>query len=169
MLAYLCYVESSGWTVYYLEIVPVLSWLAALGCWRTLARLAPGVMAGQRQPSTIPRAAAAAILVVVATIPFVGSEVLGARQSIAAHTAYHRAFRDRVANLPSAKAIVFVRYGREHDPNTSLVGYAPDPANARAWIVYDRGDTNGTILDAAPDRAPYLFDEARDTLIAIHR
>ncbi len=169
VLAYLCYVQSPGWTVYYLETVPVLSWLAAWGCWWTLERFVPGAIAGKETQRAVPRAAGALLLIAIATMPFVGAEMLGARRSIRAHTAYHRAFRDRIANLRDSRALIFVRYAPGHDPNASLVGFPPDPTTAPVWIVYDRGDTNATLIDAAPDRAGYLFDEARDTLIAIRR
>jgi len=73
-----------------------------------------------------------------------------------------------VATL-STKAIVFVRYGPGHNDHISLVGNVPDVAAAHAWIAYDRGDTNAELISAAPDRVPYLFDDADSTLSVMTR
>lgn len=168
-VAYLSYVQSSTWTIYYLELVPVVMWLAALGCWRTLVVLAPGALPpdGRGRP-TAPRAAVGVVLLVLATLPFVESDVSGSKRYTVSHTAYQRAFNRQVAAL-STKAIVFVRYGPGHNDHISLVGNVPDVAAAHAWIAYDRGDTNAELMSAAPDRVPYLFDDADSTLSVMTR
>ncbi len=37
----------------------------------------------------------------------------------------------------------------------------PDLARARLWLVHDRGPDNARLLELAPERLPFLYDEAR--------
>jgi hypothetical protein len=51
----------------------------------------------------------------------------------------------------------------------SLVENVPDLDRARTWVVYDRGVENEALLRLAPDRTPYLFDQARHSLVPLDR
>ena len=77
---------------------------------------------------------------------------------------YQRGFLDAVNRLPAEKAIVFVRYGPEHNPHLSLINNDPDLPSARRWFVYDRGPDNLRLMRTAPDRAAFLFDDANHSL-----
>ena len=65
------------------------------------------------------------------------------------------------------RVLVFVRYAPDHAPYAGLVGHVADPATARAWIAYDLGDRDTTLIGRAPDRVPYRYDEARRAVIPI--
>jgi hypothetical protein len=77
---------------------------------------------------------------------------------------YQRAAAAVFAQIHDPKAIVFVRYGPGHNPNMSLVRNVPDPAEARVWVVYDRGAEDARLLRLARDRVGYVFDEDAWTL-----
>jgi hypothetical protein len=44
----------------------------------------------------------------------------------------------------------------------SLTNNDPDPRSARVWAVHDLGEENLRLLQAAPDRTPYLYEERPD-------
>jgi hypothetical protein len=66
-------------------------------------------------------------------------------------------------------AIVFVRYAASHNDGLSLVRNAPNLDEAPVWTVYDRGAENARLMALAPERVPYLFDEATWTLQPLAR
>ena len=90
--------------------------------------------------------------------------VFMAHRNTVAVQRYQRTFLSAIGQLPAERAIVFVRYGPEHNPHLSLIYNEPDLANAKRWIVYDRGPDNLRLMRAAPDRATFLFDEARNAI-----
>ncbi|HVG45117.1 MAG TPA: hypothetical protein VM890_10320, partial [Longimicrobium sp.] len=92
-----------------------------------------------------------------------------ARAILAGRARYFEAVDRRVAAIPEPKAVVFVRYAPDHTVHWSLVRNEPDPAAARVWRVYDRGADNPRLLRAAPDRVPYLYDEASERLVRLRR
>jgi hypothetical protein len=82
------------------------------------------------------------------------------RMESRATQAYQREIGALFASIPDARSIVFVRYAPTHNLHTSLIVNDPDLAHARRWIVYDRGADNVRLMRVAPERTPYLFDEA---------
>jgi hypothetical protein len=75
---------------------------------------------------------------------------------------YHESFQQLLAKIPDRKAVVFVRYAPNADVHLSLTNNEPDPSTARVWAVHDLGDANLRLLQAAPDRTPYLYEELPD-------
>jgi hypothetical protein len=91
-------------------------------------------------------------------------EVRFDRRQHADNAIYERQFHDAVARIPGP-AVLFVRHAKWHEAHRSLVVNGPDFASASTWIAYDRGDSlNAALLRRAPDRTPYLFDEARHSI-----
>jgi hypothetical protein len=88
------------------------------------------------------------------------------RSSIRERMAYQAEFRRAVGSIPE-KAIVFVRYAPGHDVHRELISNDPDLHASRAWIVYDRGARDSDLMRSAPDRVPYLYDEAHRRLSII--
>jgi hypothetical protein len=164
LVAYLWFNHGAGWTVYYLEIQPVLAIFVALGFWRviTLFQRTAETLPTTRSP--LPIAAGASMLMMLFLADFAKVMVFSAHRNTVAVQRYQRTFLSAVAQLPAGKSIVFVRYGPEHNPHLSLLYNEPDLPNARRWIVYDRGPDNLRLMRAAPDRAPFLFDEARNAI-----
>jgi hypothetical protein len=91
-------------------------------------------------------------------------DAAAAREGLSERRAYHRGVRRALSRIPEERAIVFVRYHPQHSPYYSLIENPPDHEAARLWIVRDRGEDNDRLLRLAPERAPYLLDEAAGTL-----
>lgn len=149
-VAYLVYAHPLDWLVYYYEVHAFFAFAAALGLWTVLVRISP-----RHAPRT-----AAVCIVLLAGLG--ARDALATRDEIAGRGAYHREFaRALGAIVRDPKAIVFVRYAPDHDPNLSLVENPADLERERVWVVYDRGTAeNARLLATAPERVPYLYDEA---------
>jgi hypothetical protein len=152
--AHLLYAHPLGWLVYYEETQAMLAFLPAIGL----------MVGGSRfvGPDRLPWLAGSTILLVAA----LGlHDAWLVRQHWPDRTAFRKAFATLLAHIPDSKAVVFVRYGARHNPDQALVVNDPDGADARLWVVYDRGPKeNGSLLRAAPERTPWLFDEAKGWL-----
>jgi hypothetical protein len=159
---YLVYAHPPQWGVYYHEVHPVLAFVTGLGLWRTLTWLGAG--SWHDAPEASSRAAAAAAALAVLGLALGLSDALETKRLVRQRVAYHRAFAMTLATIPEPRAVVFVRYDPRHNPHRSLIANPSDHARARVWVAYDRGADNGRLLDRAPDRAAYLFDEASFTL-----
>lgn len=155
---YLSYAHPPGWTIYYIECMPVIAFITALG----ISSLLRAVTA--RQPHSNSRIA-------IGVLPLCGGAavacVITARQvrsQIESDHRYYSAFTAMVERVPDKPAVVFVRYADKHPDGISLVRNVADLRESPVWIVYDRGAQNERLVAVAPDRAAYLFDENDWTL-----
>ena len=163
--------HSPVWTVFYHESVPVLAFLTAIGFAIVGQRLRPGPPdapgdAPARRAVTLGGAAArgpfaVAILALAVALPF---DISTARTDLDSIKRAQRTFLDAVAQLPDAKAIVFVKYPASWSGHKSLVDNPPDYATARAWMVYDRGDENARLAALTPERATWRYDAGFETM-----
>jgi hypothetical protein len=161
-LAHLSYAMTASWTIYYLEMAPVLGFLIALGVERILQIAAVGLARWRLDAQGHARIGAWAL---VALLVIAGEQdVRAMRVWRAERTGDRLALRTLIEALPEPHTIIFVRYAPGHAAHGSLIDNPPDLAGARTWIVYDRGTENARLLALAPDRAPYLVDEAAHTL-----
>ena len=152
LLLYLLYAHPARWSLYYIEALPVLAFVTALGIMRVVE------LGARRRSSSRARLVVLATLVIALIYPaFVTLRQV--RAQIGTDHAYYDAFLE---SLPSGadSSIVFVRYAPSHNDGLSLVRNEPDMKNAPMWIVYDRGAENAQLRRVAPRRAAYLFDEA---------
>lgn len=162
LVAYLAYAHLPQWTVYYLELLPVLSFLTALG----LDRAARFVITRVRRGAT-PRGAEATVaaLMLLITLQPSTREVVAYRRRIEHITEYQRQFFDAMQGIPDAKALVFVRYGKGHKPHYSLIRNVADPQRAHVVTAYDLGPAaNDSVRAAFPDRAVYVLTTSERTL-----
>jgi len=172
LLSYATYAHSASWSIYYTESMPVLAFLTALGAAVAVRRVI-AVLAKSRHEE-LPEAASkdathlalalALLLMIAPALDDVGL-VRSLRQR---ETLYHRNFQRLLSGIPDSKAIVFVRYSPNHAAHFSLVRNVPDPSAARVWVVYDRGEDDSRLLRLAPDRVPYLYDDARLTIVPLN-
>ena len=160
LLLYLSYAHAPNWTVYYYESFGVLAYATGLGLWRCWDLLA----SRSRRPAL---AAAGPWLVAVALAVAAAPNVLESRERYESGVRESRRFAKVLEALPPGPAVVFVRYGPEHDPHKSLVVNGPGLQEARGWIAYDLGPENGRLLRLSPARAPFVYDESRGTLRAL--
>jgi hypothetical protein len=166
LLVHLIYPHAAYWPLYYQEPIPVLAYLTALGA----ARLFGGPGGATPAPSgeALPSRATGPMALTALLILGLGfSNVAVARESIHGRGAYQRQAARLFARIPDDKAIVFIRYRRDHSPHWTLVHSPPDYERARVWFVHDRGADNYRLLALAPERVPYLFDEETFTLFRI--
>lgn len=170
LLGYLIYPHPAIWTLYYVEMWPVLAFLTAIGIWFVVSAGARG-LAGVRDPSwrsvAAPAPTLAAIGLVAITAPTAVSTLGRVRTELQRQHVHRRDFRSLVRAVPARKAIVFIRYGPQHSPHASLIANDPDLASAKVWLVVDRGADNARLIAAAPDRVPFLYDGGRERLVPI--
>jgi 4-amino-4-deoxy-L-arabinose transferase-like glycosyltransferase len=158
IVVHLAYAHHVRWTPYYLETIPVFAFLAALG----LTRLGTA-----RRPRW-------RLILAVGSWIFLGVWLVGTARSLRQarwhslmlHQPYE-AFQSRLQQISDKRAIVFVRKIPRHTLGQSLVFNQPDLNHARIWIVHDLGPENTRLLAFAPDRVPYLYDEARRRLVPL--
>jgi hypothetical protein len=160
VLCYLCYAHPPAYTVYYLEAEPVLAFVTAFGVVTTIA----AIVERRRSRAIGARATFVVAGVAIALMAWAVPTLREVRLLDAIEVGYQRAAAAVFAQIHDPKAIVFVRYGPGHNPNMSLVRNVPDPAEARVWVVYDRGAEDARLLRLARDRVGYVFDEDAWTL-----
>ena len=71
--------------------------------------------------------------------------------------------------MPRQPAIVFVRYGVHHSPHRSLTVNRADWQHAPAWIVYEMGEESQKLVDLAPERHPYIYDQESSRFFDVKR
>jgi hypothetical protein len=153
---YLLYAHPWTWSLYYIETLPVLALLTALG----IARLNAQVVAAPGRE----RGLAMATLVLLLAVVYPAERTMRAvRAQIAMDHGFYDGFARLLPKSPGG-AIVFVRYARTHNDGLSLVRNLADRDAAPVWTAYDRGAENDRLAALAPARALYLFDEASWTL-----
>jgi hypothetical protein len=174
---YLAYAHPPFWTIYYVEAMPILAFLTALGIVSVVELLSAPErrishltsLARMRQALVSRAAASDRALTAVALLVTCGllATFAVARQvefTVRSDRRYFDAFAQVTRQIPEERAIVFVRYGAKHLDGLSLVRNVPDLDSARVWTVYDRGADDARLMALAPERAPYLFDETTWTL-----
>jgi len=165
-VAYLSLSHPSHLTKYYLETYPALFFIAGIGVWAMLfGRIASEPAEGKTSDAGT---VAGLPLVVVLIATGIGS-VGRLRADRIAEAAPKMHFAREIAGIPATKAVVFVRYGPRHLSYASLIENDADLSSERVWMVYDRGADNARLRAVAPDRIPYLYDEAGDRLIRLDR
>ena len=168
VLLYLSYWHIREWSVYYIDLHPVLCFLAALGIWyivSTLAGLATRHGTGPFSRAASLRSAAALLSAIVLAAESAGV-LVRLRADKRAALAPQTEFRSQIRSL-RGPSLVFVRYGPAHDFNRSLVENEADLAKSLVWVVHDRGQDNERLRRLVPDRKPYLYEEASRTLLPL--
>jgi len=163
VIAYLWIAHQPFWLIYYLELFPVLALLSALGLWQFVTLVTE---LGPRRVSRARELALPALVVAVGVVCWLAPGALESfslwHGRLAMAPRYHESFNKLVAQIPDRKAVVFVRYAPNADVHLSLTNNEPDASSARVWTVHDLGEANLKLLQAAPDRTPYLYEELPD-------
>ena len=154
-IAYLAFAHPPGWVVYYLELLPALHFLAAIGLMRLL-----GQSSERALDATVDLSAAVArssALAAALLLPLCLTDLWRVRAAIDVRNAFHRRAEEVIRAAPS-NSIVFVRYAPSDNPHLAVTRNEADLASARAWVVYDRGADDKRLLALAPDRKPYVLE-----------
>jgi len=167
-LAYLAHPTWPEWTVYYLEVTPVLVFLAALG-FGTVLKVLAAEWKGRSAWRGSPRMSMAGLVCCALLVPPMFITAATARFWLLGATQERRQFEERVAELPKQPALVFVRYGAHHSPHRSLTVNRADWQHAPAWVVYEMGEESQKLVDLAPDRHPYIYDQESSRFFDVRR
>jgi len=166
LVVYLAYAQGPGWTVYYVEMLPALCLVTALGIGRTIGWISgAGVDASEARR----RLGVAAILLVAAGVLPAILDIIEERDNKREWTLRHRYFREVINQIPAPRALVFVRYAPHHSGHISLVGNVADPTAAHVLTAYDLGPADTQLMQRLPDRVPYLFEEEKLELFPLGR
>ena len=147
-IAYLPYAHWAPWTIYYLEAMPLLACVTALGIWRALERLA----------ASEGRARAGAAFVTGVLVVVAMPTIVRWRRDHETRSGLDRAFAAELKKLPP-HSIVFIKYSPRVVQHMSVVLNYPDLDKAPVWVVHDLGARNEELRRIAPDRASFDFDE----------
>ncbi len=147
--AYLSQAHTSDGVVYYLEAMPAIAFIAAVGVARALK---------SAQLRSAPRWAAPVVALGFAAL--LVNDVSSARDTLARISAKPRLFMEEVAKLPKKPNVVFVRYSTHRSMHIALVENRGMLQDADSWIVHDRGADDLRLYAAANGRTAYVFDEA---------
>jgi hypothetical protein len=170
LLSYAFHAHWAHWTAYYFEGYPAIVFASAVGLWAFAERVLRRRPVWKRfelgSPTDLRVRAAmvamCAFLLIPATIVLPRYRAAWQRT-----TTYQRRFLTALSLIEreSARSIVFVDYGRNHDVHSSLIWNVPDLATAKTWIVYNRGSDGLRLMRLAPERRAYIFraDEGRIT------
>lgn len=153
--AYLVYAHPLNWTLYYSEVLPAMIFIAVIE-FRLLLQSA----------LHLPQQKAAGVLLASALVamPFLYRDVSLARRSRDVSAQGHRMVASLLATVPDRRLVVFVRYPAGHNHHASIVGNALGDSD-RVWLVHDLGAENVRLLARVKDRAPYILDVGKGTLV----
>lgn len=155
-VAHLPYAHWAPWTIYYMEAMPVLACVTALGVFEVLRRITR-----DDARSRTGMALVTAMMLVVA-IPTIRRW----RRDHETRSALDRTFAAQLHRLPP-HSIVFIRYSPRLVQHMSVVFNYPDLAKAPYWVVHDLGARNDELRKLAPDRSSFDFEE--DQLVSRRR
>ena len=170
LLTYVFHAHWAHWTAYYFEGYPAIVFASAVGLWAfaesvirrrpVWRRFEPGFRSDVRvRAATV---ALCAFILIPATIVLPRYRAAWQRT-----VTYQRRFTTALSLIEreSARSIVFVDYGPNHDVHSSLVWNVADLATAKTWIAYERGADDLRLMRLVPDRRAYIFhaDEGRLT------
>lgn len=162
---YLVMPHTPGWTIYYLELMPlvvffsitgfarVMVWAAEIARHRNWRRLAPeGIRV-------------AAVVAVAAMVWLTAVQIPARRWHERLRSSRQLLARQLIAELPDQRAVIFVRRTSPMSPHFTLWDILGPPATTETWIVRDLGASRDAELVALADgRTPYILDEGTMTL-----
>lgn len=146
-VAYLPYAHWAGWTIYYLETVPVAAAFTGLGAWHLARRWSEA-----RAPAACTMLA---VLIALTGVP----RAVEWRGYHAGNmfSALNRQLVELLPRLPSP-GILFVHYSSRLPSNPALVRNSANLDSEPMWIVHDLGARNTELSAAAPGRATHVLD-----------
>jgi hypothetical protein len=160
-VGYLSYGHWAQWTIYYLEGIPTLSVVTALGVALALERIEKRFSEGPRSRIASARAAAVAALLLLVGYESVRSHANHRRDAL-----WDVAFHELLDQVPFRSRVIFVHYAPRLGPHLNVVANSPHLFADSTWIVNDFGAKNADLLRFAKGRIPLAFYE-RDMHIEI--
>jgi hypothetical protein len=145
-VGYLSYGHWAEWTIYYFEGIVPISFLAALGLWRSIGWFFA------KRPSVEPEMRArrftrTAALVALVLLALTAYELRAWRASRVRMAAYDRSFQEMLTKLPM------------HGPHANIAGNSASLASDAVWVVNDLGARDSSLMRFAGTRVPLIFHE----------
>jgi hypothetical protein len=156
VLAHLTMPHDPRWTIYYLDVFPVVAFGAVIAIAQGLgvaARHATRLAAYTRYAPAAALAGGAVLLLLAGTKwkPVPVDNNLWMRAEVD--------FRAGICSLPPGDKIVFVQRRPDWSPHHSLVDNDPRWRSSGVWVVRTWSpDRHRALMDAAPERDAYVFD-----------
>jgi hypothetical protein len=151
--AYLSYGHDAGWTLYYLEGLPILAVLAASGLWRSIDWIAARGVLHDRSRRDLALATAVGLAGIMAV------EIPIWRRHHIVLAQWNREFEDTISKPQQPPAVIFVHYKPGDVPHQFVVRNSPHLENDPVWIVNDLGGRNRDLMRLAGSRVPVAFYE----------
>ncbi|HKS06086.1 MAG TPA: glycosyltransferase family 39 protein [Gemmatimonadaceae bacterium] len=167
VLAHITMPHAAHWTIYYVDVFPVVAFGAVFALRRLLDFLAWG---SPRITAMAPHAPAAALTIGLSLLLTGGS--LWRPDPIDKEGWMQREmpFRALVCALPPGEKIVFVRARPGASPHHMLVDNDPRWRTSKTWIVREwTTERNRALIEAAPARAAYIYDEKAGWMALMNR
>lgn len=165
--AYLVMPHASHWTIYYLEMMPLVSFGALLGMRRLLAWATRAAIHAQWAPVSPQRLHVAFAIALAVVVGITASGIPGRRWLEAVRGVRQRHAQAMIQGLEDPNAVIFVRRSDRMNPHFTLWDILGPPERTPTWIVRDMGpDLNGALMRRAEGRRPYRLDEDTMTLTA---
>jgi hypothetical protein len=167
VLGYIAMPHDPGWTIYYLEAFPVVSFgvvLAAAWAAGAVTRRTPGLAAYARHGPSI------ALVAGMAFILLGGTAWEPRRLDTNGWIASEREFRAGICALPPGEKIVFVQRRPDWSVHHSLIQNDPRWHTSGVWVVRTwTADRHRALMAAAPERDAYVFDMANAWFVRMGR
>lgn len=151
--SYLAYGLWAHWTIYYLEGLPILSVIVALGIWSAIDRIRTR-FGGESFTIARPMAIATSAFALLA-----GYEAVTWRGNHQRDAVWDAAFHELLGKVPVRSAVIFVHYAPRIGPHLNVVVNSPNLSADSTWIVSDLGPRNSELMRFAGGRVPLAFYE----------
>jgi hypothetical protein len=155
---HLSYAHPRSWYPYYLEAIPILAFVSALG----VTGVASGYLGAWGAGGAVRRLMSVGTWAGMALwlVPAIG-QIAKARTTRLKDRARYMTFDAALRRLPPEPSVVFVKKAPGRIAN--LIVNEPDLDHARIWVVQDRPDDQ-RLLAFAPGRKAYMYIERLGTL-----
>jgi hypothetical protein len=159
LLAHLTMPHPPDWTIYYLDVFPVVTFAVVIA----LGAIAARVYRAMRAAAVALAPAHGLGVALVSGLVLIAAGATSWRPPRIDEHAWmqrEKMFRAGVCALPAGKKMVFVKSEPGASPHHNLIDNDPRWGRSDTWIVRE-WDTarHRALMDAAPDRAAYFYDE----------
>jgi hypothetical protein len=162
---YLMMPHHPDWTIYYLELIPLIAAVVAVGCvsaLRSIRRVRVGPRWMLNTSVSVSHVVVALVIVLLPVTALSLDELHMYRSRPRARQQY---LEQIISALPNPRAVIFVRQDSTLTPHYTLIDIRGVPASTPTWVVRDLGDSlNAQVLKDADGRTPYMLMEGTMTM-----
>lgn len=165
MAAYLVMPHTLAWTIYYLEVMPLVAFFGVVGGQALLWRVARSAEARRWSLITPRRLQWFGVVTVIGTVLQTASFLPELRAQKRHRSARQLLAQLMIRELDDPRAVIFVHRDTGLTPHVTLWDILGPPESTPTWVVRSLdAASNARLLSAAGDRRPYALDERTMTL-----